>query len=166
VITDDCQLVILNPSDFHSELAVFSFPRVARKSNRCLADYFRSEGDVVAFQAVTIGRGLSERCRAYFQQESRYSDGFYLNGIGNYLTENIAERATREIQRGLSLDRTRGRRYSFGYPGMPGLGEQAGLFELMAIEERLGISLTPGFQMAPEHSTIGMFVHHPQADYF
>jgi 5-methyltetrahydrofolate--homocysteine methyltransferase len=91
--------------------------------------------------------------------------GYYLNGIGNYLTEKLADRVTAEIRRGLFIDRDQGKRYSFGYPGLPGVEEQVKLFEIMAVEERLGITLTPGFQMEPEHSTMALFVHHPGARY-
>jgi len=81
------------------------------------------------------------------------------------VVENLAERVTSEIRHGLGLEAKTGRRYSFGYPGLPPLEEQKKLFELMGIEERLGIHLTPGFQMDPEHSTLAIFVHHPQAEY-
>ena len=49
--------------------------------------------------------------------------------------------------------------------GLPPLEEQKKLFSLLAIEERLGITLTAGFQMVPEHSTIGIYIHHPRAEY-
>jgi len=48
---------------------------------------------------------------------------------------------------------------------MPLLEEQKKLFEIMAIEERLGITLTERFQMMPEHSTLGMYIRHPGAEY-
>jgi 5-methyltetrahydrofolate--homocysteine methyltransferase len=169
VFTDKENVFILDPGDFHTELAVFDFPRMQKngaKIQRSIADYFRPEGDVIAIQAVTIGGGLGERARRLLQVENRYSDGFFLNGIGNYLTEEIARRVTAEIQRGLFLPRECGRRYSFGYPGLPGLDEQVKLMELLGVEDRLNITLTTGFQMLPEHSTIGVFVHHPQAEYF
>jgi 5-methyltetrahydrofolate--homocysteine methyltransferase len=167
VYTDRDTVFILDPGDFHTELASFIFPRMPKKSaqNRSIADYFRPEGDVIAIQAVTIGGGIGERAGRLLKEESRYSDGFFLNGIGNYLTEELARRVTVEIQRGLLLPRERGKRYSFGYPGMPGLEEQVKLMHLLGVEDRLDITLTPGFQMQPEHSTIGIFVHHHQAEY-
>jgi 5-methyltetrahydrofolate--homocysteine methyltransferase len=170
VYSIDDKLYILDPGDFHKELATFVFPRLQRKQankgQRSIADYFKPEGDLIAIQAVTIGEALGEQSRSLLQKENRYSDGFFLNGIGNYLTEDLARRVTAEIQRGLMLPRERGRRYSFGYPGLPGLEEQVALLDILNVEDRLGITLTSGCQMQPEHSTIGIFVHHPKAEYF
>lgn len=165
VFTEDEVLVVLDPGDFHTELASFRFPRVERKGGRSIADYFYPHGDIIAVQGVTIGAGLGQRAADYFQKEDRYSRGFYLNALGSFLTENLAVRVSREIQRALFLGEERGKRYSFGYTGMPGLEEQETLFTLLSIEERLGITLTAGFQMEPEHSTVGIYVHNPQAEY-
>jgi 5-methyltetrahydrofolate--homocysteine methyltransferase len=165
VFTERETLVVCDPGDFHTPLAQFTFPRVGRKNNRSIADYFRPEGDTVGIQIVTIGSTIDEHCRRYFMEEGKYSLGFTLNAIANYITELVADKATLEIQRAMLLPRERGRRYSFGYPGLPGVEEQAKLFEILSVEERLGITLTPGFQMNPEHSTMAVFVHHPQAEY-
>ena len=165
VYTDGPMLYLLDPGDFHTEIASFRLPRVPRKIYRSLADYFRPEGDLIAVQVVTIGRQLDERASLCLTIDNKYADGFFLNGIGNYLTEHLAGLVTQEIRKGLLLPKERGRRYSFGYPGLPGVEEQAKLFEILAVEERLGITLTAGFQMVPEHSTMGIFIHHPQAEY-
>lgn len=165
VITDNETVIILDPNDFHTELISFNFPRMPGKKCRSFSDYLNPNGDLVVLQIVTIGRGLGDRCREYFGNESKYSSGYFLNGIGNYIVENLADRVTNEIRRGLGIDLNVGRRYSFGYPGMPSVEEQKKIFELMSIEERLDIKLTPGFQMDPEHSTLGIFVCHPEAEY-
>jgi 5-methyltetrahydrofolate--homocysteine methyltransferase len=163
-ISEDEKVLLLDPSDLSSERLSFVFPRMER-SGVSLADYIRPEGDVISTQAVTIGGMLGERCRECLQGQERYSDGYYLNGIGNCLVEMLAERLSGEIRRALGLPHGAGRRYSFGYPGMPGLEEQARLIEFLGVEERLGITLTAGYQMQPEHSTVAVFVHHPDAEY-
>jgi 5-methyltetrahydrofolate--homocysteine methyltransferase len=164
VITDDEDVIIIDPADFHSELAGFRFPRMPKSKGRSIADYFSAEGDLIGIQIVTIGSGISERSREYFRQD-KYSLGFFLNALGNILVEDLAEKVTVEIRRGLGLEPNTGRRYSFGYPGLPDLEEQKKIFEFMAIDDRLGVHLTSGFQMVPEHSTLGIFVHHPQAEF-
>lgn len=165
VITVGEELVIIDPDDFHSELSSFIFPRMPKSSNRCIADYFSSEGDLIGIQIVTIGEALSSRCREYFQKENKYSLGFSLNALGSMLVEELAEKVTAEMRRGLGLPKNTGRRYSFGYPSLPSLEEQEKLFQIMSIEERMGVRLNSVFQMEPEHSTLGIFVHHPQAQY-
>jgi 5-methyltetrahydrofolate--homocysteine methyltransferase len=137
-----------------------------KKEIDCFAKYFRPEGDTLAVQAVTIGRELSNKCEQFFKEDDRYSDGFYLNAIGSLLTETIADKVTAEIRRGLAIADSEGKRYSFGYNGMCELDQQVKLFEIMSIEERLGIVLTEGFQMIPEHSTVGLFTAFPNAQYF
>ncbi|MBN1130528.1 MAG: homocysteine S-methyltransferase family protein [Chitinispirillaceae bacterium] len=165
VITDDDLVIILDPSAMTKELATLRFPRVAKKDNRSIADYLRPEGDLVAVQIVTAGKRLMDRIGECFKSEGRYTHGFYLNGIGIALTEELADRITLEITRGLGIGDDTGRRYSLGYAGLPPLEEQRKLFDLLAIEERLGVSLTQGFQMVPEHSTLGIYVHHAKAEY-
>jgi len=156
----------LDPSNFSSEVAQFTFPRTERKNGRSIADWVRPDGDVVGVQVVTIGGALAERCREYFEKEDRYSLGFYLNGIGNYVTEDLAEKVTREVRRAMYIQGdARGTRYGLGYPGLPGLEKQKVLLELLCAEERLGITLTTGFQMVPEHSTATIFIHHPDSQY-
>lgn len=163
VFTYNNTLVVVDPDDFSTELVSFDFPRSAKNNCRSIADYFNPEGDLISLQVVTIGKLLGDKCRDFFQKEDKYSMGYMLNGLGNYLVENLADRITSEIKRGIGLDT--GRRYSFGYPGLPPLEEQKKLFEIMSIEERLGIELTAGFQMVPEHSTVGIYVYHPEAEY-
>jgi 5-methyltetrahydrofolate--homocysteine methyltransferase len=165
VYSKDDTLFLLDPGDFHTELVSFQFPRMVKKHNRSLADFFRPEGDIIGLQIVTLGKGVGERSRRYISEESNYTFGFYLNGIGNYLTERLADLVTAEIRRGLFIGRDQGKRYSFGYPGLPGVEDQAKLFEIMGVEDRMGITLTPGFQMEPEHSTMAVFIHHPEAQY-
>ena len=165
VITDDHTIILLDPSDFHTELGSFVFPRMPKTNNRSIADYLRPEGDVLAIQVVTAGGKISGRVRDYFSKDDRYSLGYFLNGIGGYAAELLADLVTKEITRGLGLPEGTGRRYSFGYPGMPPIERQAKLFEIMAVTERLGITLTERFQMVPEHSTLGIYLHHPKAEY-
>lgn len=166
VIREDCNLILLNPSDHVSELATFSFPKVNKKDIDSFAKFFRPDGDILGIQIVTIGNGISNKSSSFFKEEDRYSDGFYLNGIGSQLTDEVAEKVTSEIRRGLAIDESRGKRFSFGYPGMCEVSEQEKIFEIMSIEERLGIYLTEGFQMIPEHSTLGLVTAFPNAKYF
>lgn len=164
VITVDEELIIIDPDDFHSEMASFHFPRMPKSKGRSIADYFSAEGDLIGIQVVTIGSRISQRSRDFFQQD-KYSYGYFLNALANMLVEDLAEKVTVEMRRGLGLKPNTGRRYSFGYPGLPDLEEQKKIFEFMVIDDRLGIHLTSGFQMVPEHSTLGIFVHHPQAEF-
>ncbi|MEO3814975.1 vitamin B12 dependent-methionine synthase activation domain-containing protein, partial [Sphaerisporangium sp. B11E5] len=58
-----------------------------------------------------------------------------------------------------------GCRYSFGYPACPDLEDQAQLFTLLD-PARIGVELSPEYQLHPEQSTSALVTHHPEAKYF
>jgi 5-methyltetrahydrofolate--homocysteine methyltransferase len=164
VIADNETVMVLDPDDFRTERAVFKFGRVADKKNRSIADYLRPEGDFIAVQIVTLGGKIGDRRRDYFKEPDKQSRGFYLSGMANFLTEELSDKVTAEIRRALFISGNQGRRYGFGYPGLPPLDDQVKLFDLMSIEDRLGIELTAGFELSPVHSSLAIYIRHPQAE--
>ena len=70
------------------------------------------------------------------------------------------------IRTELALEEERGKRYSFGYSACPDLADQAKLFQLLAPESAIGVTLTSAYQLVPEASTSALIVHHPQASYY
>jgi 5-methyltetrahydrofolate--homocysteine methyltransferase len=58
-----------------------------------------------------------------------------------------------------------GCRYSFGYPACPDLEDRAKVMRLLDAE-RIGVTLSEEFQLAPEQSTDALIAHHPEAKYF
>ncbi len=165
VITDDTKLIVLDPANNGKELASFDFPRVERAGGRSYADFFRPEGDLLAMQFVTAGAGIGRRCTKIFEENGEYSKGFYLNAIAGYIAEELADKVNAEISKALLLDKNRGKRMSFGFGGLPDTTAHKELFALCSAEERLGIELTEGGEMNPEHSTAAIFVHHPKVIY-
>ncbi|MFA5159742.1 MAG: methionine synthase [Candidatus Omnitrophota bacterium] len=172
-------LVVLDGA-VQNELTRFTFPRQSREPYQCISDFFRPKGgelDAVAFQAVTMGKHASEMEHKLFNA-NKYTEYLYLHGLSVEATDALAEYAHLLIRRDLGIDerdkRTKdeifrqgyqGSRYSFGYPACPDLGDQKKLFHLLPAE-KIGISLSETFQMAPEQSTSAIIVHHPQAKYF
>src|SRR5437899_2226866 len=55
---------------------------------------------------------------------------------------------------------------SFGYPACPRLEDQAQLFRLLEVEEKLGVRRTEGYMMDPESSVSALVFHNPMARYF
>jgi 5-methyltetrahydrofolate--homocysteine methyltransferase len=155
VITDDDNIIILDPSDYSTEQAVLRFPRIPGKENRSFADYLRPEGDLIAVQMVTLGARFDEWIAANANGPARF--------MAEYLVRDLADRVTSEIVRGLMLPEGTGRRIDFGSPGMPGGEDQAKLFELLAIEERMGVVLTEEFKMVPGCSLMGVYIRHSGA---
>ena len=135
------------------------------------------ETDVVGFQLVTVGAKISEATAELFAKNA-YRDYLELHGLSVQLAEALAEywhgRVRDELGIGgedpVDLDgilkvRYRGCRYSFGYPACPDLEDRAKVMRLLD-PERIGVTLSEEFQLAPEQSTDALITHHPEASYF
>lgn len=173
-------LVILDESG-GGERCRFTFPRQRDGKRSCLADFFRSREsgvrDVVGFQIVTVGEGVSEHERRQFA-EGDYQEYLYTHGMGVETAEALAEYWHQMMRREMGIDgeepdelrllfsaKYQGSRYSFGYPACPNLEDQAILIELLAPGD-IGVTLSEEFMLEPEQSTSAIVVHHPEAKYF
>jgi len=145
-------------------LETLAFPRERGGKNLSLADYFDPPGDVVAFQAVTVG-GKINRAIAELTEKKDLSRAFFLHGFSVHLAEALAAYVHGLIRRELGLKKGQGKRYSPGYPLWRHLEDQEKIFRLLDVEKYLGVRLTEGHQMVPEQSTTAMIVHNPQAAY-
>ncbi len=178
-VSEGDDLIVLDADGGERER--FSFPRQRRDRQLCLADFFRprSSGvtDVVAFQLVTIGPKISEATAELFAKHA-YRDYLELHGLSVQLAEALAEywhARTREALQisgadpdnldGILRVGYQGCRYSFGYPACPDLEDRAKVMRLLDAE-RIGVTLSEEFQLAPEQSTDALIAHHPEAKYF
>jgi 5-methyltetrahydrofolate--homocysteine methyltransferase len=173
--SDGDDLIIYSPSikaskaEQASEITRFTFPRQLDSDNLCLADYFAArdsgELDLVALQVVTVGQEATERFDA-LQAKGDYSEAYYLHGLAVQTAEATAEYLHRHIRRELGLTEGRGKRYSWGYPAIPDLGDHRKVFDLLPAETEVGMTLTTAYQLVPEQSTAAIVIHHPEAKYF
>jgi 5-methyltetrahydrofolate--homocysteine methyltransferase len=168
-VADRNELVVLDPSDpkHEDELARLPFPRQPGGEKLCLADYFQPMGgrpDLVAFQAVSVGTEV-EPLYERLEREGEYSRGLYIRGLASSTAEALAEVVNQRVRADLGLGADRGRRYSWGYGACPDLAQQRGILRILGAE-RIGLKLTEGDQLDPEHSTVALVVHHPEAKYF
>ena len=139
----------------------FEFPRSAQPSHLCLADYFGAE-DVVAFQAVTAGRRVSDLVGEW-NERGMYADAYYLHGLAVQFAEALAEWVHRRIRS--EWGRPGGLRYSWGYASCPDVAQHELVWKLLR-PEKSGMELTGAGQIIPEQSTAAVVVHHPEASYF
>jgi 5-methyltetrahydrofolate--homocysteine methyltransferase len=178
-VSEGDDLVIMDPQGNDRER--FTFPRQRHDRHLCLADFFRSrasgETDVVGFQLVTVGPKISEATAELFAKNA-YRDYLELHGLSVQLAEALAEYWHGRIRDELGIRsddpagldgilkvQYRGCRYSFGYPACPNLEDRAKVVRLLE-PERIGVSLSDEFQLAPEQSTDALIAHHPEASYF
>ncbi|MBW8012687.1 MAG: methionine synthase [Chloroflexi bacterium] len=167
------ELIVFDPKSLGKkspkELTRFNFPRQPGGGYLALSDYFSplSSGkiDTVAFQVVTVGAKATEKFDA-LEAAGDYSEAYYTHGLAVQTAEATAEYLHRHISKDLGLEDGQGKRYSWGYPAIPELEDHAKVFELLPVEEELGMSLTTAFQLVPEQSTAAIIVHHPKAKYY
>jgi 5-methyltetrahydrofolate--homocysteine methyltransferase len=162
-------LIVYDPEDHDREIARFPFPRQARGEFLCLADYFRpiesGVKDVVAFQAVTVGREADDLAED-LQGRGDYGDMLYIHGLSVSLAEGMAEWVHRRIRAELGVGEEQGKRYSWGYPSCPDTDQHHILFRLLPAADELGMEVSEGGQLIPEQSTAAIVIHHPDAKYY
>ncbi|MFZ0173385.1 MAG: methionine synthase [Acidimicrobiales bacterium] len=179
--SDGGDLILYTDDDRTTERARFHFPRQRKEPYLCIADFFRSvysgDKDYAAFHVVTMGPAASERTAELFAA-NRYLDYVSLHGLSVEMAEALAELWHRRIREewgfaqedaptltGLFRQQHRGGRYSFGYPACPELEDNAKVVDLLEAE-RIGVTVSEGFQLHPEQTTLAIVCHHPKAKYF
>jgi 5-methyltetrahydrofolate--homocysteine methyltransferase len=166
---DGNELVIFDPEDPETEIERLVFPRQPKHDRICLTDFFRplesgGERDVVALQAVTAGPRSTERL-AELEAAGEFSEQLFTHGLAVQAAEGMAEWLHSEVRRQLDIDLDQGRRYSWGYPACPDQSEHEKVWKLLDLEE-IGMTLSGGYAVMPEQSTVAIVAHHPQAVYF
>ena len=165
---DGNELVIFDPEDHNREIERLVFPRQPKHDRICLADFFRpldsSERDVVALQGVTVGPEVTERIEQ-LERDGEYAEQLFTHGIGVQAAEGLAEWLHSDVRRELAIDPDQGRRYSWGYPACPDQSEHEKVWRLLGLDQ-IGMTLSEGFAVIPEQSTVAIIAHHPQAVYF
>ncbi len=176
-------LVVWKDESRSSEWMRFTYPRQRKEPWLCISDFFRPKGagggddDYASFMLCTIGPRASEEAARLFAENS-YTDYLFLHGLSVEMAEALAEYWHRRIREelgfadqdgptltGLFRQQYRGGRYSWGYPACPDLTDNAKVVELLG-GERIGVTVSEGFQLHPEQTTDAIICHHPEAKYF
>ena len=165
---DGNELVVFDPDDVERELERLVFPRKPNHAHLCIADFYRpldsGERAVVALQAVTVGDRVTE-VMAELESEGEYAEQLFVHGLGVQAAEGLAEWLHSEVRRQLGIPADQGRRWSWGYPACPEQSEHEKVFRLLDAGS-IGLSLSGGYAVVPEQSTVAIIAHHPQAVYF
>jgi 5-methyltetrahydrofolate--homocysteine methyltransferase len=165
---DGNELIVWDPDDPERELERLVFPRQPRHDRICLADFYRpldaGERDVCAIQAVTVGPRVTELVQR-LEAEGEFAEQLFVHGLGVQAAEGLAEWLHSEVRRAWGIDLDQGRRYSWGYPACPEQSEHEKVFRVLDCPS-IGLSLSGGYALEPEQSTLAIVAHHPQAIYF
>jgi 5-methyltetrahydrofolate--homocysteine methyltransferase len=165
---DGNELVIFDPEDTGREIERLVFPRQPKHDRICLADFYRpidsGERDVVALQGVTVGPQVTELIER-LEKEGEFAEQLFAHGLGVQAAEGLAEWLHAQARQELGISLDQGRRYSWGYPACPDQAEHAKVWRLLDLEA-IGMTLSDGYAVMPEQSTVAIVAHHPQAVYF
>jgi 5-methyltetrahydrofolate--homocysteine methyltransferase len=178
---DGNDLIVWKDESRTSEWMRFAFPRQRKEPWLCISDFFRPTGseeeDFASFMLCSIGSRASEETARLFA-ENHYQDYLFLHGLSVEMAEATAEYWHRRIREelgfadedgptltGLFRQQYRGGRYSWGYPACPNLDDNEKVVELLG-GDRIGVTVSEGFQLHPEQTTDAIICHHPEAKYF
>ena len=136
-----------------------------------------TEDHIGAF-AVTAGIGLDELVRRYEDDHDDYR-AIMVKALADRLAEAFAEQTHQRARRAwgygweedldneeLIREKYRGIRPAPGYPACPDHTEKRRLFDLLQVEERIGVTLTESYAMDPPPSVAGLYFGHPEARYY
>jgi 5-methyltetrahydrofolate--homocysteine methyltransferase len=166
---DGNELIVWDPgAPGERELERLVFPRQPKHDRICLADFYRpldsGEVDVCALQAVTAGAKVTELVQR-LEADGEFAEQLFVHGLGVQAAEGMAEWLHARVRTDLGIELDQGRRFSWGYPACPEQSEHEKVFRLLDAPA-IGLSLSGGFAVEPEQSTVAIVAHHPQAVYF
>ncbi|MFT6558889.1 methionine synthase [Sneathiella sp.] len=157
--------------------------RTNSRANHCLADFIAPEEagvpDYIGGFAVTGGLGIEGKLADFERTHDDYSS-ILLKALADRFAEATAEYMHSYVRQelwGYAKDENfsnaqlireayQGIRPAPGYPACPDHSEKPGLFEVLEVEDRIGISLTESYAMMPASSVSGYYFAHPNAQYF
>ncbi len=154
--------------------------KVGEQNYYSLADFIAPEStgklDVLGGFCVTAGFSVDELSKEFIQKHDDYSS-IIVKALGDRFAEATAEwlhakvRAEMGIKENLSheeilKEKYQGIRPAIGYPTSPDHSEKTTLWNLLGVEEKIGVTLTESFAMNPASSVSGLYFFNEEARYF
>ncbi len=153
------------------------------KSNIALADFIAPKttglADHIGAFCVTAGFGTAELAKQYEDNNDDYN-AIMIKALADRFAEAFAEYLHREVRvkhwgyasqerldnDALIKEKYKGIRPAPGYPACPDHLEKNTIWDLLQVEESIGVSLTESLAMWPAASVSGYYFAHPEANYF
>ena len=151
--------------------------------NFCLADFIApldsNKEDYIGGFAVTAGLGIEKLIKQYKEELDDYQE-IMVKALADRLAEGLAEMLHERVRKNywgyaqdeslenehLIAEKYIGIRPAPGYPACPDHTEKSTLFELLDVENSIGISLTESLAMYPASSVCGWYFANPASRYF
>ena len=155
---------------------------MAKKVHLCLSDFIapRDSGklDYLGAFAVCAGSGVEKMAQEFEEQNDDYSS-IMVKALGDRFAEAMAELAHKKVRewwsygmkenlsnQALIKEEYQGIRPACGYPSQPDHTEKDTIWELLSVEEKIGLELTESRAMNPGCSVSGLYFSNPQSTYF
>jgi 5-methyltetrahydrofolate--homocysteine methyltransferase len=157
--------------------------RAEGQPQSCLADFVAPAesgvADYIGAFAVTAGIGIEEHVERFESAHDDYN-AIILKALADRLAEALAEylhertrtefwayaAGERLSNEELIREAYRGIRPAPGYPACPDHTEKAKLWDLLDVEDAIGLRLTESYAMYPTAAVSGFYFSHPEARYF
>ncbi|WP_349352748.1 MULTISPECIES: methionine synthase [unclassified Flagellimonas] len=151
--------------------------------NIALADFVAPKAsgiqDYIGCFCVSTGFGTQELAAEFEKNHDDYNS-IMIKALADRFAEAFAEYLHKEVRTkhwGYAVDENldndelikekyRGIRPAPGYPACPDHLEKLTIWEMMQVEERIGVKLTDSLAMWPAASVSGYYFAHPEAKYF
>jgi 5-methyltetrahydrofolate--homocysteine methyltransferase len=180
--------IVVQPTTHNLEPATFLTLRqqshkTAGAPNKALADYIAplesGKQDYIGCFCVTTGFGVDEKAAAFEKNLDDYNS-IMVKALADRLAEAFAEYLHLKVRKelwGYDSDETlsntdlisekyKGIRPAPGYPACPDHLEKPTIFELLDVENQIGVKLTESMAMWPASSVSGYYFAHPESKYF
>lgn len=153
------------------------------KPNIALSDFIAPNEsgiqDYMGAFCVSTGFGTAEKA-ATFEKELDDYNAIMIKALADRLAEAFAEFLHKEVRTkhwgyakeeslkntDLIKEKYRGIRPAPGYPACPDHLEKESIWDLLQVEEQIGVTLTDSLAMWPAASVSGYYFAHPEARYF
>ncbi|GEK11007.1 methionine synthase [Pseudoalteromonas peptidolytica] len=149
--------------------------------NYCLSDYIAPKGTPDYFGAFAVTGGLEEDdlAEAFDAKQDDYNK-IMIKAVADRLAEAFAEylhEQVRKVHWGFAADEAlsneelirenyQGIRPAPGYPACPEHTEKQKIWQLLDVENRIGMKLTSSYAMWPGAAVSGWYFSHPDSKYF
>jgi 5-methyltetrahydrofolate--homocysteine methyltransferase len=186
--SDGDDVIVYRNGERGSELARLHFLRKQGrqpegKYNDCLADFIApaasGKEDYIGGFACTTGLGIDEKVAEFEADHDDYS-AIMLKALADRLAEALAEWLHQQVRQNewgyaaaeeldndaLIREEYQGIRPALGYPASPDHTEKDTLWQLLEVEQNIGLRLTESKAMVPTAAVSGLYLSHPDSRYF
>lgn len=183
---DQDGIVIYKNEERKESIAVLDTLRQQRKqvtTEKCIAlsDFIAPSGtpDYFGAFAVTSGMGIEDIATEFEEKHDDYS-AIMIKVMADRLAEAFAEYLHQQIRvnfwgynadesidiKDLLGEKYQGIRPAPGYPTCPGHLDKYLIWDILKVEENIGVTLTDSAMMVPAASVSGFYFSHPESLYF